>query len=204
MLWIGITGAMGSGKTAVSEELRRQGYAVLDADAVVRSVLSPGSEAVKEIAQTFGGAMVGSDGNLDRQALGRVVFGDPVKLEKLEWIIHPRVRQEVARERERLEKAGAPAAFYDVPLLFEKKMEDQFDYVVTVSATPALRLKRLQARTGLSVQEIEARWNAQLPAQYKEANADHVIKNNGSLEDLAEEVRLCLKRLKVPPPTSRG
>jgi dephospho-CoA kinase len=202
MLWIGITGSMGSGKTTVSDSLRRMGYAVLDADSVVRTVLRPGGEAETEVLKEFGPSVRAPDGTLDRRALGRVVFSEPAKLEKLEWIIHPRVRAEVARLRAECASRGEPAAFYDVPLLFEKKMEDQFDHIITVSSTPALRLQRLQARTGLTVAEIEERWSRQLPAQYKESHADAVIKNNGDLAALEIEVRACLAALHVPSPAA--
>lgn len=199
MMWIGITGSMGSGKSTVSEKLRGQGYVVLDADQVVRTVLKSGGEAEAEVFKTFGESVRGADGNLDRRALGAVVFADPQKLEKLEWILHPRVRAFVASEKAELEKQGVAAAFYDVPLLYEKKMEGQFDFVIVVSAPPALRLQRLQKRTGLTVKEIEERWNNQLPAQLKESRADAVIKNNGGLEDLEFEIAKVLRKLSVPP-----
>lgn len=198
MVWIGLTGAMGSGKSTVAERLRAHGYVVLDADQVVRTVLRSGSDAEKEVFKTFGELVRGADGNLDRRALAAAVFADAHKLEQLEWIIHPRVRAQVAAEKAALIQAGTRAAFYDVPLLFEKKMEDQFDFVITVSASPALRLQRLQKRTGLTIVEIEERWSRQLPAQLKETRADAVIKNNGSLEDLDLEIAAALKKLGVP------
>lgn len=201
MLWIGITGSMGSGKSTVSAILRQIGYTVLDADAVVRRALSPGSPAETEVLKTFGESVRGEDGHLDRRALGRVVFPDAVLLEKLEWILHPRVREEVAREKAALAAAGARVAFYDVPLLFEKKMESTFDHVIVVSSTPALRLQRLQKRTGMTVAEIEERWSRQLPAQLKETLASYVVKNNGSLEDLERETRAALAGLSLPAPT---
>ncbi|MBX3021729.1 MAG: dephospho-CoA kinase [Bdellovibrionales bacterium] len=197
MKWIGITGSMGSGKSTVSEILRRRGLKVLDADQVVRTVLSPGGEAETEVYKTFGEGVRGVDGTLDRRKLGVVVFGNPAKLEQLEWIIHPRVRAEVASQRAALEAAGEEAAFYDVPLLYEKRMEDQFDAVIVVSASPAVRLQRLQKRTGLTVAEIEERWSHQLPAQLKESRADAVVKNNGSLEDLEREVSSALNHLGI-------
>lgn len=200
MLWVGITGSMGSGKSTVSEILRRIGYSVLDADAIVRQTLSPGSPAETEVVRTFGESVRGPDGHLDRRALGALVFRDPVLLEKLEWILHPRVREEVARERAALAARGLPVAFYDVPLLFEKKMESTFDFILVVSSSPAVRLRRLQKRTGLSVAEIEERWSRQLPAQLKETLASHVIRNDGDLDDLERATRAALAQLGLPAP----
>src|SRR4051794_33615719 len=116
MLWVGITGPMGSGKSTVAHLLRQMGFAVLDADDVARKVLGPGTPGEKEVLKTFGEHLVDKQGRLDRRALGRVVFRKPVELEKLEKLIHPRVRDEVAQQRERLVASGAGAAFYDVPL----------------------------------------------------------------------------------------
>lgn len=192
---------MGSGKSTVAELIRRLGYTVLDADEVVRQVLSQGSKLEGEVIKNFGPNVKGEDGHLDRRALGRAVFGDPAKLDKLEKLIHPRVKEFVAKEKHRLAESGASVAFYDVPLLFEKKMEGDFDLILVVTSTPALRLERLQRRTGLSVSEIEERWSRQLPAEYKEARASAVVVNKGTLSALEQEVNECLKRLNIPPPS---
>ena len=202
MLWIGVTGPMGSGKSTVSELLRRLGYTVLDADEVVSQLLAPGQEAEQEVLKAFGPSVSDTQGHLDRRALGRMVFGDVSLLERLEKILHPRVRDSVAQQKARLIKNGAVAAFYDVPLLFEKKMEDQFDLILVVQSSPALRLSRLQQRTGLSRAEIEERWSRQLPPEYKEARASAVIRNEADLKALEDEVRACLKRLQIPLPAS--
>lgn len=202
MLWVGITGPMGSGKSTVAEILRQMGFEVLDADAVARHVLRPGGSGEAQVFQTFGEkGLRDADGRLDRRALGRVVFGDATKLAALEGIIHPLVRAETLRQRERLAKAGAAAAFYDVPLLFEKNMRDQFDHVLVVSAPKALRVARLKSRSQLTEEEIEERTMHHLPDEVKEAAASAVIVNSGSRAELETQITEVLQRLGL---TSRG
>jgi dephospho-CoA kinase len=151
-----------------------------------------------QVIQTFGQSVCAADGHLDRRALGRVVFEDAKKLDQLEKILHPKVREEVARRRFDLEKSGFAAAFYDVPLLFEKNMEDQFDAVLVVSATEKLRRERVRARTGLSDAELDARFKRQLSLAEKEKRASAVVDNNGSEKDLETHLRKVLEQLEIP------
>jgi dephospho-CoA kinase len=202
MLWIGITGPIGSGKSTVSEILRQMGYPVLDADRVVHKITGPGSVATEEIVRTFGESLRDQAGNLDRRALGRAVFGDPAKLEQLEKILHPRVREQVALERKALSDMGHKAAFYDVPLLFEKKMEAMFNRILVVSAPEDVRRQRVMSRSGLTAQEFDERQKRQLPAEEKEKKASAVIMNSGDLAKLKMEVESALKFLKIPLPAA--
>ena len=195
MLWIGLTGGMGSGKSTAAKVLTQLGFPVLDADRIVHGLLTPGGTAEAEVIQTFGRSVCDASGRLDRRALGRAVFDDPEKLDRLEKILHPKVRAEVARRRQDLEKSGHAAAFYDVPLLFEKNMEDQFDAVLVVSAREDLRLARVRQRSGLSDDEIKSRFNRQLPVAEKEKRASAVIDNNGSEDDLKAALIKALRQL---------
>lgn len=197
MLWIGITGPMGSGKSTVAHVLRQMGFAVLDADEVARKVLGPGTAGEEEVFSTFGRQLADGQGRLDRRALGRLVFNNKSELQKLEDIIHPHVRDEIARERQALQQRGVTAAFYDVPLLFEKNMQDQFDHVLVVSADRKLRDARVQTRSQLSAEEIEERNSRHLPPEFKEAAASAVIRNNGSLTDLQVEIQRALAKIGV-------
>lgn len=198
MLWIGITGPMGSGKSAVGQTLRDLGYDVLDADRVVGEVLTPGGSAEREVVAAFGPAVTRPGGGLDRRALAGAVFSDAGRLGRLEGILHPRVRVEIATKRRELEAAGRAVAFYDVPLLFEKKMESEFDHVLVVSTASEIRLARAMARTGLTQGEVEARWARQLPPEYKESRASAVIRNDGDLKDLETAVKHALTQLHIP------
>ena len=191
---------MGSGKSAVAEILRRLGYAVLDADKIVHQLLGPGGPAEAKILRTFGEKLRGPDGHLDRRALGRAVFGNPARLEKLEGILHPMVRQEVANLRKNLFAQGRRVIFYDVPLLFEKKMQDQFDHVIVVIAPDEIRRQRLKARSGMTDAEFNERSKHHIPPAEKEARASEVIYNFGDLDDLKAEVKDALKALRIPPP----
>ena len=142
------------------------------------------------------------DGTLDRRALGRVVFGDPSKLETLEKILRPRVRAQVSEEKVKLAYRGHKAAFYDVPLLYEKNMEKDFNHVIVVSAPEEVRRQRVLARTGWTEAEFNERQSRQLPAELKEKKASVVIKNTGDLEKLRGEIEAALKFLKVPLPAA--
>lgn len=202
MQWIAITGPIGSGKSTVASLLRQMGFEVLDADQTVHQVLSPGGAALEKVVQTFGKELRLGDGSLDRRALGRKVFGNPAQLKQLEDILHPLVRADVAARKEKLVKAGAKAAFYDVPLLFEKQMQSQFDSVLVVSAGRALREKRLHQRSGFSVEEVAERARNQVSPEMKEAGADFVIRNDGDLNALQDEVLKALKYIGVPLPSA--
>ena len=201
MLWVGITGPMGSGKSTVAHSLRQMGFDVLDADEVARKILGPGTPGEAEVFQTFGQHLQNKHGRLDRRALGRLVFNDKDKLLKLEGIIHPRVREEVARLRSALAARGVAAAFYDVPLLFEKNMQDQFDHVLVVTASRAIRDARVATRSQLSAEEIEERNARQLPPELKEAKASAVIRNDGSLIELRNAIVAALQKIGVPLPS---
>lgn len=197
---------MGSGKSTVSACLRELGFIVLDADEIVRSVLSPGGPAESDVLAAFGqepGVRDGLTGHLDRRALGRAVFSKPEKLDQLERLIHPQVRAEVARLKSEMASQGVQTSFYDVPLLFEKQMEKDFESVIVVSAPQATRLSRLVSRTGMTEPEIEERFSRQLPPEIKEARATCVIRNDGDLAGLRLRLLATLDHLKIklPPAT---
>ena len=188
MLWIGLTGGIGTGKTTVSRLLMQRGFEVVDADQLAREAVQLGTDANLEIARVFGPGAALASGELNRQAIGRVVFSDRTKLTILENIIHPRVRQLARERREALEQKGNKVAFYDVPLLFEKNMESQFDRVVVVACEPDTQLQRLVARDGHSIEEAKRRLGSQLPIEEKAKKAHFVIRNDGDLSDLEKAV----------------
>ena len=198
MLWIGLSGSMGSGKSAVAQILRDLGYAVLDADEEARKALAPASEGLKKVVQAFGLDLLHPDGTLNREKLGQIVFKSKEKLALLESLVHPVVQSSVRAQKEVLEKSGAQAAFYDVPLLFEKRMQPQFDKILVVNSNLENMIQRVQKRSALSRQEILDRLANQIPLSQKVEQADVVIENNGTLKELQGAVNAALSALKLP------
>jgi dephospho-CoA kinase len=186
MLRVGLTGGIGSGKSEVAERLASLGAVVLDADAVARDVVAPGTPALAEIAAAFGTEVLRGDGSLDRERLGEIVFADRGLLGKLNAIVHPRVAERMrAMERE----AGAAAVVvHVVPLLAENGLEGTFDMVVVVDAPPEAQLSRLVHGRGMAPEQARARMAAQAARERRLAVASAVIDNSGSLADLDQEV----------------
>lgn len=196
MKWVGLTGGIATGKSTVSKILVSRHLPVVDADQLAREAVAAGSEALIEIARVFGPGALLQTGELDRKALGAIVFSDRTKLSILEGIIHPKVRELCLTKRRELEAAGNSVAFYDVPLLFEKNMRDQFDSVLLVACNPELQRQRMAARDGLAAEEIERRLAAQIPIHEKVALSDYVIHNDGTIEDLERAVDQYIKGAK--------
>lgn len=197
MRWIGLTGGIASGKSTVSRFLRLAGYPVVDADDLAHRVVLPHTTGFKTIVEVFGNEILDSQHMINRKALAKIVFASPNKLRELEGIIHPEVKKMAEKEKKILEEQGIAIAFYEVPLLFEKKLEDQFDQIVLVYTTQENQRKRLKKRDGLTDDEIELRISQQLPISSKISRSDHVISNNGTLEQLENEVEKYLENLKT-------
>lgn len=200
MKWIGITGNLGSGKSTVSKMIRSMGYPVVDADQMARQALEPGSSLLAPIKERFGDEVFEAKGVLDRKSLGKRVFNSKEDLLWLESLVHPEVQRRVRNLRSELEVKGVDLAFYDVPLLFEKGLQKNFDQTAVVTAREDLLLARVAARDGLDEREIKARLSHQIPLDKKEQMANYVIPNNGSLEDLKREVEAFIHRLKAANP----
>lgn len=196
MLWVGLTGGIGTGKSTVTRILRQAGIPVVDADVLAREVVRAGTEGHSEVIQAFGPASIDSNGELNRKEIGMKVFNDRAKLEVLERIIHPRVRALCLQEKTQLAAAGNTMAVYDVPLLFEKKLEDTFDQVVVVTCDPQVQINRLMKRDGLSEDEAIRRIAAQLPLEQKVKAAHFIIHNNGSAIDLEKRVLDLIAKLR--------
>lgn len=188
MKWIGLTGGIACGKSTVSRALQQSGIPVIDADEIAKEVVQVGSPGLRSVVTSFGQQVLGPDGSLDRRVLGKIVFGHPDLLNKLEGILHPLIRLETERRREELEKRGERLAVYDIPLLFETKAQDQFDYIIVVSCTKEQQKERLRRRNNLSETEIEERIGSQLSLSSKEKEADYVLFNNRDEQHLIKEI----------------
>jgi len=185
MLRVGLTGGIGSGKSTVAALLARHGAVVVDADALAREVLQPGQPAVPLVVEAFGPSVLAPDGTIDRAALAALVFGDPKALARLEAIVHPQVTAKAAAAM-----GAAPAeaiVVYDVPLLAEKGLADEFDAVVVVHADQEVRLQRLLDR-GMDAADATRRIAAQADDADRRAVADLMIDNAGDLDELATQV----------------
>lgn len=176
---VGLTGGIASGKSTFAALLRARGVPVVDADALARAVVAPGTPALAAIAAAFGPDVLGPDGALDRKRLGALVFADPDARRRLEAITHPAIRDAMIAETARLDAAGHPLAFYDAPLLFEVGLDAALDSVVVVYAPPRVQVERLAARDGLDEEAAAARLAAQLPIDEKARRADFVVVNDG-------------------------
>lgn len=185
MLIVGLTGGIGSGKSAAAAVFAQLGAVVIDADQIAREVLAPGAPAVSRILELFGSDVV-NDGVVDRQALAAKVFADPQALASLEAVTHPLIRQ---RFEEIVSQQSQDAVVvHDVPLLFERDLVDSYDVVITVEAPMSLRRERLLAR-GLSEEQIERRIAAQVSDEVRRAGSDIVIVNDSDLEALSHQVK---------------
>ena len=188
MLLVGLTGNIASGKSTVAQLLSERGATIIDADVLARRAVERGTKAFDAIARRWGTSVLSPDGHLNRAALRRVVFGNAKELEALNDIVHP----EVERLREvRIDEArgrGDRIVVCDIPLLFEKKMVDQFERILLVDAPRPLRLERLVSDRGLRETEAMDMIAAQMPAELKRARADFVIDNAGTLTELERRV----------------
>ncbi len=188
---LGLTGGIGSGKSAALEAFSRLGAAVLSSDAVVHDCYSD-PEVVRRVRERFGDDVVTADGSVDRARLGGRIFGDHEGRRFLEGLIHPRVQhaRERWRERELARDPRPPLLVCEVPLLFEVGLEDHFDAVVTVTASDAVRRRRVEERG----QDFDARRGTQIDEDAKVARADHAYVNDGDLDELAAWVRTVFDR----------
>jgi dephospho-CoA kinase len=178
---IGLTGGIGSGKSTAAARFAELGAMVIDADELARAVLAPGTPGLAAVLRRFGTDLLDSNGALDRARLAALVFADPAALADLNAIVHPRV----AERRAELAAAAGPDAVvvFDVPLLVENQLADDFDAVVVVQAPLPLRLSRLRER-GLDAEAALSRMAAQATDEQRRAVATVVLDNSGSVAEL--------------------
>ena len=183
---VGLTGGIGAGKSAVAQRLAELGAVVIDSDALAREVVEAGTEGLADVVAAFGPDVLRSDGALDRPALGRIVFADPAARARLERIVHPRVR---ARSAEIVASADPDAVVVnDVPLLVESGLQGAYEMVIVVEAPESVRVARLAADRGMSESDVRARIAAQATDERRRAVADVVIVNDGSRDELNDQV----------------
>jgi len=185
---IGLTGNIASGKSAVAEMLAKKGATIIDADELSRDAVTPGSPALESIVARWGPSVLSADGTLDRAALRKTVFNNRSDLDALNEIVHPEVMRLRAAEVEAARMRGDRVIVAVIPLLFERHLADEFDFIVLVDAPRDVRLERIVRDRGLEEAEAMDMIASQMPAELKRARANGVIENSGSMEDLASEV----------------
>jgi dephospho-CoA kinase len=191
---VGLSGGIASGKSLVAAFIRERGVPVLDADQIAREAVLPGKPAYAEV-MTRWPQVIGQDGLIDRKALGKIVFNAPAERTHLEAITHPRIRESVKIESQRLLDLGHHLAFLEAALLVETGFYRQLDGLVLVTAPQEIQLARLMNRDGFSRDEAKVRLAAQWPLAEKTALADHLIDNGGSEENTRKQVLELLQSL---------
>ena len=188
---IGLTGGIGSGKSLVANYFFSLGAEVIDADQLARQAIERGSAGFDQVVSTFGDAIL-KDGDIDRRALGEIVFADPEKRKLLESIVHPIAQQGLANARQALSEDQI--LIYEIPLLVETNAMSKFDSIITVEAPMEQRVERLKNR-GLLNSEIEKRIANQVSPDKRRAIANIVIENDGNEEELLRKVEAIWEEL---------
>lgn len=195
---IGLTGGIASGKSTVSRHLAKLGAIILDADQIAREIVAPGKPALQEIVKEFGEDVLLPDGSLDRSRLGKLVFADKAKRDRLNQITHPKIfaeiRERIAKLRESYDCLHRVVVI-DAPLLIEAGFVPLVESVWLVAVDEETQIKRLMERDGYSREEAEARLKSQMPLEQKLAYADHIIQNTGTVEETIARVNELWNRL---------
>ncbi len=184
---VGLTGGVASGKSTVSALLAELGAVVIDADQLAREVVERGTPGLAQVVEEFGEELLTPDGDLDRPAMGRLVFGDEEKRKRLEAIVHPLVFERYAEI-----EGSAPAdavVVHDIPLLAESGRADTFDEVIVVDAPTELQVERMVRDRGWTEDEARSRIAAQATREQRLAIATIVVENDGTLDELRARVR---------------
>ncbi|NLN85813.1 MAG: dephospho-CoA kinase [Candidatus Cloacimonetes bacterium] len=189
-LLIGITGNIGSGKSAFCRILEQHGERVIYADEVAQKQLDK-PEILQKLSERWGKDFI-SDGRADRQKIASIVFGNPDELAFLNSVVHPKTLQEFQGI---VEECQAEHLFFEVPLLFEADLAACFDHLVIITATREIRLQRLLKRDSQSRQQIETRMDAQMDDSLKIPLCDLVVENNGNWEDLSQAAQKLISDL---------
>lgn len=183
---VGLTGGIGSGKSAATERFAQLGASVVDTDLIAHALTAPGGAAIDAIRTRFGDAMIAADGSLDRAAMRARAFSQPDARRQLEAILHPMIRDESARQ---CQAAGGPYVILAVPLLVESgSYRERCDRICVVDCPEALQIERVSRRSGLDEAQIRAIMATQATRQQRLAVADDVIDNGGTLIALQTQV----------------
>lgn len=193
---VALTGGIATGKSYVRARFEARGIPTIDADALARDAVAPGTTGLDQVIRRFGMVMRDAHGALDRKRLAAVVFSDPVARRDLEAIVHPFVREATDKWYAALDPAQHPFAVADIPLLFEAGRDGEFDAVVVAACEPKTELMRLMARDAISEEGARLRIAAQLPIEEKVGKADYVIRTDGSFAETDRQVDEVIAQLR--------
>lgn len=189
---VGLTGGIGSGKSAAASEFERLGATVVDTDAIAHELTQAGGPAIAEVARVFGKELIGPSGAMDRKKMRERVFADPAARKALEALLHPMIRKE---SRRRIAAATGPYVIHVVPLLVESgDYRGRVDRLLVIDAPEELQLERVRARSGLAEAEVRAILASQATRAARLAAADDVIENRGTIDALRKQVAACHKK----------
>lgn len=184
---LGVTGGIGSGKSAATQWFESQGIHVVDADIVAREIVAPGQAALAAIQQTFGNWVLLADGSLDRRALREHIFQDPAARQQLEKITHPAIRQSIIQQ---LQQAQSLYVILVSPLLFESNQHQLVQHSLLIDVDEATQIQRASQRDGHNIEHIQQIIAAQMPRHQKQQLANDIVLNNGSLDALYQQLKV--------------
>ncbi|HLS36104.1 MAG TPA: dephospho-CoA kinase [Bacillota bacterium] len=193
-LTIGLTGSIATGKSTISKMFKELNIPVVDADLIAREVVEVGKPAYQKIVETFGKVILQTNKEIDRKQLGAIIFADEKKRKQLNDIVHPAIREEMLRQKNKHITNKEKCVVLDIPLLFESKLFHFVDKVLVVYTDEEIQIKRLIARDKLSKEEALKRMNSQISIEEKKKQADAIINNNGTKEQSAEQLKALLQK----------
>jgi dephospho-CoA kinase len=180
---IALTGGIATGKSQVRAQLAAYGVATIDADALAREVVAPGTPGLEAVVRRFGSDVLNMGGALDRRKLAALVFADPASRRDLEAIVHPAVQQATDSWFDSLDPAAHPFAVAEIPLLYEVGREGAFDAVIVAACKPETQVRRVMARDAVTETEARQRLVAQLPIEDKVRRAVYAVSTDGTIDE---------------------
>jgi len=195
---IGLTGGIASGKSTVTDILKKRfNYIVIDADQLARQAVELGSPGLDKVAAVFGQQVLNENGELNRSLMGELIANDQQTRKILNSIVHPEIKKLYDQQIQYYESVGVPAVFFDCPLLFESNLQNTVDETILVVADKEIRIKRIMERDQLSREQAIKRIEMQMSDEEKIALADTIIENNGSLDDLLIMINIYFSNRKL-------
>ncbi len=185
MLIIGLTGGIGSGKSVASDKFKSLGITIVDADVASRTVVEPGKPALKEIEDHFGSGIITAEGKLDRNNLRKIIATDPEERKWLESVTHPKIGEQITKE---ISESTSVYTLFVAPLLLETNSQEMCSRVVVVDVPKDVQIRRTAKRDKVSPNQVEQMVAAQMEREKRLENADDVLLNSGTIEDLEKQV----------------